>query len=354
MAGKRERLEAVFAGEKADRTPILGGWLACPEHVQTLAGATEEQYWEDPRAVSIRAYEALGMDGLIDVFVPRSRGEYRCVDRESFQEEKNRMSLEEAAAAIDAMPSAEESERAFDFDAAYAGFRQSLVEGRAGAGEMLWMPAQWGMGAQCSWYGEFGYENYFLLITMHPDRMRKLMRIGGARGLRSARLLARAVEEGLYPRAVLFGEDICTQRGPMVAPEFLEELFAPELERGLRPLLDVGCKPVWHCDGDCRAILDMLLRCGVQGFQGFQPECGMGIEFITAKRTRDGERLLIFGPIAVTTELPVLSADAIRARVRNAIEVCEGNADLALFTGNTINPDVPLENILAMYEAARE
>lgn len=63
---------------------------------------------------------------------------------------------------------------------------------------------------------------------------------------------------------------------------------------------------------------------------------------------------LIFGPLAVTTELPVLTPREIKTKVRQAIEICKGQADLALFASNTINPDIPLENIHAMYDAVRE
>ena len=134
----------------------------------------------------------------------------------------------------------------------------------------------------------------------------------------------------------------------------MERYYAPQLRYGLQPLLDAGCKPVWHCDGDVRPLLDMLLDCGIQGFQGFQPECGMGIETIVQKRDRGGSPLLIFGPLAVTTELPLCTPEQIRDKVRHAIEICRGNAHLVLFTSNTINPDVPLDNIRAMYEAVRE
>jgi len=47
-----ERLEAVFAGETPDRTPILGGWTSCPEHIAAIMG------------VSLAAYALLGADGL--------------------------------------------------------------------------------------------------------------------------------------------------------------------------------------------------------------------------------------------------------------------------------------------------
>jgi len=346
-----ERLQAAFALEQPDRTPVLGGWIACPQHIMALSGATEDEYWADPTAVSIRAYDVLGMDGLIGVYVPPKRGDFRCVDAGSYAHADRGISLEQTIDEIDAMPSAEQTEAQFDFGSAYEGFRQSLVSMQEKCRDMLWMPAQWGAGAQASWYGQFGYEHYFTIIGMFEKHARKLLEVGGARGRCQSRLIARAVQEGLYPRAVLLGEDICTQRGPMVSPAFLERYYAPQLRYGLEPLLEVGCRPVWHCDGDVRPLLDMLFDAGVQGLQGFQPECGMVLDELVQRRTRDGEPLVIFGPLAVTTELPVCTPEQIAEKVRHAIEVCRGNASLVLFTGNTSNPDVPLDNIRAMVEA---
>lgn len=350
----RERLEAAFGLKTPDRTPVLGGWIACPEHIMALAGADEGAYWADPVAVSIEAYRKLGSDGLIWVYVPRERGDFRGVDRETYARAGSGMSLAEAVEKIDAMPRPEDVERDFDLEAEYAGFSESLRSMQQACGEMLWMPAQWRAGARVTWYGEFGYENFFLIVGLYPARARKLVEVGGAQGHCRSRLVARAVSEGLYPRACLLGEDICAQRGPMVSPQFLETHYAPQLRYGLEPLLKAGCRPVWHCDGDVRPMTDMLLDAGVQGFQGFQPECGVTLERMADKRTRDGEPLLIFGPLSVTTELPTCTPGQIRQKVRCAIDVCRGRASLVLFTANTINPDVPLENIIAMHEAVRE
>ena len=348
---KIERLKAVFALKETDRTPILGGWIACPEYIIELANATAEEYWENPIEVSIQAYKVLGMDGLIGVFVPRNQDDFRCVDSDTYAKAAPGMSLEEAVAELDAMPTPERIEAQFNFDAAYEKFRDSLLAGQARSGDMLWMPAQWGAGARVSWYGKFGYQNFFCIVGLYPKRARKLMEIGGAQGRCQCRLIARAVQEGLYPRAILLGEDICTQRGPMISPDFLERYYAPQLRYGLEPLLEVGCRPVWHCDGDVRLMLDFLIDVGVQGLQGFQPECGMVLDELVKRRTRDGEPLLIFGPLAVTTELPVYTPEQITEKVHHAINICKGNASLVLFTANTINPDVPLENIKAMYQA---
>jgi len=353
VSTQRDRLDAAFALETPDRTPILGGWIACPDHIAKLAEVTLDGYWADPIGVSIRAYERLGMDGLLSLFVPAKRTDYRCVDHESYAKADRGISVEEAVERIDAMPSAERIEGSFDFDTAYAAFRLGLIDMQARCGDMVWMPAQWGAGAKVSWYGDFGYETYFALVGLHPDRAQKLMEVGGAYGHCQSRLIARAVAEGLYPKAVLLGEDICTQRGPMISPAFLERYYAPALRHGLEPLLEVGCKPVWHCDGDVRPMLDFLVDAGVEGLQGFQPECGMILEQLIERRTRNGDPLLIFGPLAVTTELPVYTPEQTFARVREVIALCRGRASLVLFTANTLCPDIPLANILAMSEAVR-
>ncbi len=351
----RERLDAVFAFQRPDRTPVLGGWIACPEHIMKIAGVDEETYWAEPREVSFEAYRQLGTDGLLAIVTPLRRGDYRIVDRDSYARSDKGRSLAEALAEIDAMPTPEQTEDEFDSDAAYEEFRRDLLDGQTHSGEMVWMPAQWGTGAKVGWYGAFGYENFFLIVAAHEKHARKLMEVGGARGRLRAQLLARAVREGVYPRAVLLGEDICTQRGPMISPKFMEKYYFPELKRGLEPIIEAGCRPVWHSDGDVRALLPMLFDAGIKGLQGFQPECGLDIDTVSRMKTRDGEPLVIFGPLAVTTELPVCTPEEVRAKTRHAIDVCrESGAALCLFTANTINPDVPLENILAIYEAARE
>jgi hypothetical protein len=350
---KRQRLDKVFAGEAPDRTPILGGWIACPQHICSLAGKSLEQYWQNPVEISVEAYRQLGMDGLIDIYVPNNHDDFRCVDHNSYLRAQTGLSLEDTLAQIESWPDAAEVEQNFNFEESYAAFRQSLVKRQKLCGDMVYMPAQWGAGAKVSWYADIGYEFFFLIIGLYPDHARKLMETGGATGRCHSRLIARAVGEGIYPRAVLLGEDICTQRGPMVSPQFLEKYYAPQLRYGLEPLLEAGCKPVWHCDGDVRPLLDLLLDSGVQGFQGFQPECGMTLDYVVGKRTRDKQKLLIFGPLSVTTELPCLSPEQIRQKVWQAIDICRDKADLVLFTANTINPDIPLENIQAMAQAVQ-
>ena len=69
---------------------------------------------------------------------------------------------------------------------------------------------------------------------------------------------------------------------------------------------------------------------------------------------REGDPLIIFGPMSVTTTLPQGTPEDVRAEVGRAMEICRDKASLVFFTSNTINPDVLLENIRAYWDAVRE
>ena len=347
----------VITGEKGPYLPVLGGWIASPQHIADINEITLDTYWEDPKDWSIKAYQKLGTDALLDIFVPKTKNDFRCIDHNSYSRSDIGMSIGETVSVIDGWSEPEKyaDELESEFDEKYAAYSADLIEmqGRCGD-EMLYIPPQWGAGAKCNWYDTFGYENFFLLVASYEKHARKMLERGGVFGRHLSMLTARAIVEGIYPKALLMGEDICTQRGPMISPKFIERYYIPQLKQGLEPLLDVGCRPVWHSDGDIRPLMDMLIDSGIGGLQGFQPECGMTLEYVASKRTRDGKKMLIFGPLSVTSELPVFTPEQVRARILEAADVYSDRVDWVLFTANTINPDVPLKNIYAMYAAARE
>ncbi len=347
-----ERLACAFDLDTPDRPPILGGWLAAPGHIQALTGCSEDEYWSDPFSWGLEAERVLGSDGVVTVFVPIARGAYRCVD-ENVIEERARYTVDDVLAYIAAQPSVDQIEAEFDLESEYRAFVAEHQARQAQCGELLWCPADWSMIPQALWYARFGYETALTTLALYPNEYRKLIQISAARGRQRAQLRARAIREGIHPRAILTGEDICSQRGPLVSPEFLRREYFPLLRYTLEPLLEAGARVVWHCDGDWRPLLDDVLACGVGGLQGFQRECGMELEWIVQRRTRDGDPLLIFGPLEVTTTLPFGTPDDVRAEVRRAVDICRGQATLVFFTSNTITPDVPLANIRAYWEAVR-
>ena len=348
-----KRLNNAFGLEQPDRPPILGGWLSAPEWICEIAGCSDDEYWSDPFYWGLEAERVLGSDGVIGIFEPIERGAYRCVDGRVL-EHRAAYTVEAVLEEIDALPEPEEVAASFDEGAAYREFAEEFLGRQAQCGDLMWCPADWKVIPHGLWYHEYGYETSMLTLGLHPDRYRKLIRVSAEEARLRSTLLARAVREGIAPKAVLTGEDLCSQEGPMVSPDYLRREYFPLLEYTIEPLLEAGVRVVWHCDGDYRKLLGDVLACGIGGLQGFQRECGMELEWITDLRARGGDPLLIFGPMSVTETLPFGTPDDVRAEVNRAMTLCRDKASLVFFTSNTINPDVPLDNIRAYWNAVRE
>jgi hypothetical protein len=264
--------------------------------------------------------------------------------------EREAHTLESVLREVEALADPDQVAAEFHEESAYAEFLTELATIQDQCGDMLWCPADFWMIPKALWYERFGYETALLLVGLYPDHVRRLIAYSAATGRQRALLRARAIAEGLHPRAILTGEDLCSQQGPMVSPKFLRQHYWPLVEWAIEPLVAVGARIIWHCDGNYRPLLDDVLSCGVAGLQGFQRECGMDLAWLVDLKTRTGDPLLFFGPMSVTTTLPHGTPDDVRAEVRLAMDICRDKASLVFFTSNTLTPDIPLENILTYWQ----
>ena len=346
---KKTRLETTFNLEQADRPPIMGGWLAAPDHIQTLTGCTEDEYWDDPFAWGVKAEQTLGSDGVIDIFAPVTRGDFRVVDGR-IMEERDNMPMEDVVADVQSLPTCEEQLAEFDEEASYTKFIADYQAKQVQLGDLVYCPSDWDLIPKAIPGWEYGYENAMLLIGMYPELARKFIDYGMGKGRKNAILRARAIREGILPKAIFTGEDLCDQRGPMVSPKFLRKEYFPKVEWVFEPLMEVGAKVVWHCDGNYTRIIDDVLATGVGGLQGFQKECDMDLEWIVEKRASNGDPLIIYGPMSVTRTLPYGTPKDVKAEVEWAMNVCRDKAALVYFTSNTLVPDIPLDNIKMLWD----
>lgn len=346
----KERLNAAFNLQQPDRPPILGGWLAAPKTVQALSGRSDDEYWLDPDGVTIEAEKVLGSDGMITVIVPTNREDFRIMDAHTLEERARYNSIDMVLDEIAAMPEPDEVRAAFNEEEAYARYKADFLNWQARCGDIVWCPADWDVFACALPYQRFGYENALTLPVLYPEAHVRMMRVQAEYSRQNATLHARAIREGLRTNCFLTGEDLCSQQGPMISPKLLRRDYWPLVEYAIEPLLEIGARLVWHCDGNVKPILNDIIACGFAGFQGFQRECGIDLDWMVDLKTRQGDAPIIFGPLSVTTTLPFGSPEDVRAEVRRAINICRGKASLVFFTSNTINPDVPLENIRAYWD----
>ncbi len=104
-----------------------------------------------------------------------------------------------------------------------------------------------------------------------------------------------------------------------------------------------------HTDGDCRAIVDDLIGCGLEVLNPIQPECMDPVEF----KRRWGDRLVMHGCVSLQKSLPFGAPADVDREVKHLIEHCATDGGLCLGPTNVIFKEIPPENVVALYDAVQ-
>ena len=104
----------------------------------------------------------------------------------------------------------------------------------------------------------------------------------------------------------------------------------------------------YHSDGDISLIIDDLIEVGVTVLNPVQPEC-LDVHEIQRKY---GDQLAFWGTIGTQTVMPFGTPDTVKQTVREMIDLFAPG--LVIATTHVLEPDVPWENILALFEAIEE
>jgi hypothetical protein len=198
-------------------------------------------------------------------------------------------------------------------------------------------------------YGQYGYEAYFMAYALYPEIIEKDFSLEADLATLNNRAIARACREGNLPPVCWLGHDMAASKGTLASMASLEKLWFPHFARCLEPALKAGVKMVWHCDGNLMEMLPRLLDVGLHGFQGFQYEDGMDYEKICRMKTRDGEGLIIWAGVSVTTTLPSGTPEDVKKELAWLVE---NGSDTGLFLGasSAVAPGTPWENIKTLLE----
>ena len=98
------------------------------------------------------------------------------------------------------------------------------------------------------------------------------------------------------------------------------------------------------------AVIPELIEIGVDILNPVQPECLDPVEL----KQRYGRHLAFWGTIGIQHMLPFGTPQEVRAEVRTRIETMGVGGGLLLGPTHIVEPEVPLENIVAMVEAVNE
>jgi uroporphyrinogen decarboxylase len=151
---------------------------------------------------------------------------------------------------------------------------------------------------------------------------------------------------------LILGDDVSMQTGMLMSPATWRKWFKGRMRRIIESALSVkpGLPVFYHSDGNPSAIIPELIEIGVTILNPVQPEC---IDPVAVKQ-QYGNRLALWGTIGTQTTMPFGTPDDVRAEVKRRIETVGQDGGLILGPTHSLEPDVPWENIVALYEAIEE
>ena len=134
-----------------------------------------------------------------------------------------------------------------------------------------------------------------------------------------------------------------------MSPAMYRHWIKPRLARTIAAARRVnwGIHVMYHSDGDIEAAIPDLIDAGVTVLSTVQPEC---MDPVAIKR-KYGDRLAFAGTIGVQSVLPFGTPDDVRLQVKRHIETVGAGGGFLASPANAVEPEVPWENIVAMYEA---
>jgi uroporphyrinogen decarboxylase len=160
-------------------------------------------------------------------------------------------------------------------------------------------------------------------------------------------------EVGAEVDVLLTADDLGLQGGLMVSPEAYRALIKPRHKRYFQLMHDLSlAKVLFHTCGSVADILGDLVEIGVDVLHPVQVAAAK-MEPAQLKK-QWGAKLAFWGAIDTQRVLPFGSVADVKAEVERRIEELGAGGGYVLGAVHNIQPDVPLENILAMYRHARE
>lgn len=142
--------------------------------------------------------------------------------------------------------------------------------------------------------------------------------------------------------------DLGGQTGPLISLDHFRQFVAPYLKEMAERIHQLGARVMYHSCGAVAPFIPELIGLGIDILDPLQPAVPeMAPEALAAAF---GERICFHGGLDMQSVLPHGSPEEVRDEVRRYCEALGGKGGYILAPTHLFQPDVPPENILAMYE----
>jgi len=197
-----------------------------------------------------------------------------------------------------------------------------------------------------------GWDVFLMDLVIHKDLAHHLMDRMVECWLRNLERYLEAV--GDYIQIIQMGDDLGTQHGPQISPQLYREMIKPRHQRVYSTVKEQS--DIYVFLHSCGAIFDFipdLIEAGVDILNPVQTSA-RGMDPVALKR-EFGHRITFWGGGCDTQRvLPRGTPEEVREDVRERLRVFAPGGGYVFAAVHNIQPDVPPENLVAMFQAVRE
>jgi uroporphyrinogen decarboxylase len=148
------------------------------------------------------------------------------------------------------------------------------------------------------------------------------------------------------------GDDYGTQRGLIMSEKMWDEFYAPQVSRLFSLAKEFGIKVMLHSCGSVNKLIPRLIELGMDALDPIQVRAS---EMEPEKLKADfGDFITFHGGLDTQHILPFCSVEEVREESRRLIEIFGRGGGYIFAPSQEFLPDIPLDNILAMYDVGRE
>ena len=205
-----------------------------------------------------------------------------------------------------------------------------IVESGVGLTQMFWA---------------IGWEQFSYLMVDEPDLIEGWL---GARHRAELRRVAAIADPERIPVALTY-DDLAYKTGPLVSPRWLRDHWFPRLRALVDAWHERGALCIFHSDGDLWLLMDDLVAAGIDGLNPLEVAASM-----TVRQVRERyPQLVLTGGVDVSQLLPLGTTEEVREASLENI-AATGGRGYFLGSSTELHWEIPTENILAMFGAARD
>jgi len=153
---------------------------------------------------------------------------------------------------------------------------------------------------------------------------------------------------------ILFiGNDLGSQTGPLIGPECFDRFLLPHFKRLSSIAQQHNLKVMLHCCGGIEPLIPSLLASGIHALQALQPDAA-GMDPASLKAVY-GKQMVLNGGLDSHNVLIDGTPELTRRKTRELLEIMMPGGGFILSPSHDyLLAETPLENALALYDAARE